>query len=157
MRCSTTSRIFQYSKIPIPLSVMSLSGSPRSSTTPCWPRPASTTTPATTTSSAPPAGSTSPSAPSPSPTRETLTSSGPCQMPNSSSLKTPKRDGINNKLGTETMALATAAGSVFFLFVGISSGCPISRISFVPPRVIYISFRRNGGGGGTSISKHKLQ
>merc|ERR1719402_950616 len=54
------------------------SGSPRSSTTPCWPRQASTTTPATTSSWAPPAESTSGSAPSPSPTQETRISSGPC-------------------------------------------------------------------------------
>merc|ERR1712083_917398 len=54
------------------------SASPRSSTTPCWPRLASTTTPATTMSSGPPAASTSESAPSPSPTLGTATSSGPC-------------------------------------------------------------------------------
>ena len=55
-------------------------GNPRSSTTPCWPKPVSTTTLATTSSSARPAVNTSGSAPCPSRTPEILTSSGRCQQ-----------------------------------------------------------------------------
>ena len=56
----------------------SLTGSPRSSTTLCWPRLASTTTPETTSSWELPVESTSGCAPSPSQTPEIQTSSGPC-------------------------------------------------------------------------------
>ena len=64
--------------LDIEVGVVAFTGSLRSSTTPCWPRPESTTTSGTTLSWEPPAESTSACAPSQSPTPEIPTSSGAC-------------------------------------------------------------------------------
>ena len=64
--------------LDIEVGVVAFTGSLRSSTTPCWPRPESTTTSGTTLSWEPPAESISASAPSQSPTPEIPTSSGAC-------------------------------------------------------------------------------